>query len=217
MWAGLQYLVARRGLMAGTSSTAHAITRTPEAGERPDVMVRIYHISGKDRYSRAPGAGIDPFPGFSIGGFQLHPRSRGSIHATARDPLVPPRIEANYLADELDRRTALALLRLVRGIASQPAIARHIVRETRPGPEIVDDAALLDYGRACAQTAWHTVGSCRMGRNAATSVVDAALRVHGVERLRIADASVMPTIPSSNTNAPSIMIGEKAADLVLSR
>lgn len=215
LMVGLQYVLTRRGLMAGTSSTAHAITRTTEARDRPDVMVRIYHISGKDRYSRAPGAGIDPFPGFSIGGFQLHPRSRGSIHAVSRDPAAHPRIEANYLTDAHDRRTALALLRLVRRIASQSALAAHIVRETRPGPEVDDDAALLDYGRGCAQTAWHTVGSCRMGMSGADSVVDAALRVHGIAGLRVADASVMPTIPSSNTNAPSIMVGEKAADLVL--
>ena len=92
--------------------------------------------------------------------------------------------------------------------------ARIVARDPRPGPEIGDDEALLDYARGCGQTAWHTVGTCRMGSRRADSVVDAALRVHGVERLRVADASVMPTIPSSNTNAPSIMIGEKAADLV---
>ena len=216
MAVGLQYLLTRRGLMAGTSSTAHAITRTAIARDGPDVMIRIYHISGKDRYSRSPGAGIDPFPGFSIGGFQLHPRSRGSIHAVSRDPLAHPRIEANYLADELDRRTMLALLRLVRRVAAEPAMRPLIVRETRPGPEVGGDAALMEYGRGCGQTAWHTVGTCRMGsRDDPDSVVDARLRVHGVARLRVADASVMPTIPSSNTNAPAIMVGEKAADLVL--
>jgi choline dehydrogenase len=214
MLVGLQYLLTRRGLMAGTSSTAHAITRTAQAGARPDVMIRIYHISGKDRYSRSPGAGIDPFPGFSIGGFQLRPRSRGSIHARSRDPLEHPRIEPNYLSDELDRRTGLAMLRLIRRIAAEPALRAHIVRETRPGPGVEDDAALFDYGRESAQTAWHTVGTCRMGSEA-DSVVDARLRVYGVARLRVADASVMPSIPSSNTNAASIMVGEKAADLVL--
>ncbi|MCW5590574.1 MAG: GMC family oxidoreductase N-terminal domain-containing protein [Burkholderiales bacterium] len=211
---GLQYLLTRRGLMAGTSSTAHAITRTSAQRDRPDVMIRIYHISGKDRYSRSPGAGIDPFSGFSLGGFQLHPASRGSIHARSRDPLEHPRIEPNYFAAEDDRRTGVAMLRLIRRVAAQPAIASLIVRETRPGPEVEDDEALLDYARGCGQTAWHTVGTCRMGPEA-DSVVDARLRVHGVQGLRVADASVMPTIPSSNTNAPAIMIGEKASDLVL--
>ena len=210
---GLQYVFTRRGLMAGTSSTAHAITRTACASGRPDVMIRIYHISGKDRYSRSPGAGIDPFPGFSLGGFQLHPASRGSIHARSRDPLEHPRIEPNYFTDERDRATGLAMLRLIRQVAAQPAMQAGIVRETRPGPEIADDVSLLDYARGCGQTAWHTVGTCRMG-SVSDSVVDPRLRVHGVQRLRVADASVMPTIPSSNTNAPSIMIGEKAADLV---
>jgi choline dehydrogenase len=217
MRVGMQYVFTRKGLMAGTSSTAHAITRTEAATDRPDVMVRIYHISGKDRYSRTPGAGIDQFPGFSIGGFQLHPRSRGSVHAQSPDAMQFPRIEANYLADEHDRRTGLAMLQLIRRIAAQPAMRARIVRETRPGPDVVGDTELMDYGRGCGQTAWHTVGTCRMGLSDRDSVVDAQLRVHGVEGLRVADASVMPTIPSSNTNAPSIMIGEKAADLVLGR
>ena len=214
MKVGLQYLLTRRGLMAGTSSTAHAITRTSSALEAPDVMVRIYHISGKDRYSRSPGAGIDPFPGFSIGGFQLHPRSRGSIHAISGDPRAFPRIEPNYFTDPHDRATALALLKLIRRIASQAALRRLTVRETRPGPDLADDARLLEYARSCGQTAWHTVGTCRMGTTD-DSVVDERLRVRGVAKLRVADASVMPTIPSSNTNAPAIMIGERAADLLL--
>ncbi len=214
MAVGLQYVFTRKGLMAGTSSTAHAITRTSPGLARPDVMIRIYHISGKDRYSRSPGAGIDPFPGFSIGGFQLHPRARGSIHVRSRDPGEHPLIEPRYFTDEHDRATGLAMLRLIRRIAASPAMRPLVVRETRPGPEIQDDEALLDYARGGGQTAWHTVGTCRMGP-ASDSVVDARLRVHGVGKLRVADASVMPTIPSSNTNAPSIMIGERAADLVL--
>ena len=106
------------------------------------------------------------------------------------------------------------MLRLIRRIARQPALSRLIVRETRPGPELQDDAGLLDYARGCGQTAWHTVGTCRMGPDG-DSVVDARLRVHGVRGLRVADASVMPSIPSSNTNAPAIMIGERAAAMIL--
>jgi choline dehydrogenase len=206
MQVGLQYLLTRRGLMAGTSSTAHAIT----AG----VMVRIYHISGKDRYSRSPGAGIDPFSGFSIGGFKLHPASRGSCHIRSRDILEQPSIQPNYLSHEADRRDAVALLRLVRRIASQASMKRCIVEETRPGPAVASDEELLAYAREIGQTAWHTVGTCRMGAED-DSVVDARLRVHGVQALRVIDASVMPTIVSSNTNAPAMMIGERGADLVL--
>jgi choline dehydrogenase len=214
MRVGLQYVATRKGLMAGTSSTAHAITRTRDGQAAPDVMIRIYHISGKDRYSRSASAGIDDFPGFSLGGFQLHPRSRGSIHARSADPAAFPRIEPNYFTDELDRRTALDMLKLIRRVAASPAMRSLIVRETRPGPEAVDDETLLDYARGSGQTAWHTVGTCRMG-DPADCVVDTKLRVHGVQKLRVIDASVMPTIPSSNTNAPSIMLGERGADLVL--
>jgi choline dehydrogenase len=214
MAVGLQYVLTRKGLMAGTSSTAHAITKTSAGLERPDVMIRIYHISGKDRYSRSAGGGIDPFSGFSLGGFQLHPFSRGSIHIASNDPRTFPKIEPNYFTDERDRATGLAMLKLIRNVASQPAMRSLIVRETRPGADVRDDEALLDYGRGSGQTAWHTVGTCRMG-SASDSVVDARLRVHGVQKLRVADASIMPTIPSSNTNAPSIMVGAKVADMVL--
>jgi choline dehydrogenase len=208
MRVGLQYLATRKGLMAGTSSTAHAITRTRPELEAPDVMIRIYHISGKDRYSRSAAAGIDPFPGFSLGGFQLHPMSRGSIHIASTDPKAFPKIEPNYFTHELDRRTAVDMLRLIRRVAESPAMSKLIVRETRPGAEAQSDDELLDYARGTGQTAWHTVGTCRMG-DAADSVVDTRLRVHGVRKLRVIDASVMPTIPSSNTNAPSIMLGER--------
>lgn len=215
MRAGLQYILTRRGLLASTSSTAHAITRARNGAERPDVMVRIYHISGKDRYSRSPGAGIDPWSGFSIGGFMLYPKSRGSIHVSSPDPKAPPKIQPNYLSEEEDRETTVDLLRLIRRIAGQRAFSEVIVGEQRPGPEVSEAGALLDYARETGQTAWHTVGSCRIGASAADSVVDSHLRVHGIQGLRVADASVMPTIASSNTNAPAMMIGERAADLLL--
>ena len=213
MRVGLQYLAYRKGLLAGTSSTAHAITRSSASLSRPDVMVRIYHISGKDRYSRSPGQGIDPFSGFSIGGFKLYPESRGFCHIDSPDPLVHPRIQPNYLMSEGDQNIAVALLRLIRNIAAQPSLSELIVTEHRPGPGTTEDAALLEYIRETGQTAWHTVGTCAMG-GAPDSVVDECLRVRGVDGLRVIDISVMPTIASSNTNAPAIMIGEKGADLV---
>ncbi len=210
---GLQYLLTRRGLMAGTSSTAHAITRTREQLPHPDVMIRIYHISGKDRYSRSPGAGIDPYSGFSIGGFKLYPKSRGWVHAASSDPLSDPLIQPNYLTDPEDVADVAPLLQAIRRIAGQPAMRRHIVAESRPGPQAQADEELLDYARDIGQTAWHSVGTCRIGP-AGSAVVDPRLRVHGVQGLRIADASVMPTLASSNTNAACLMIGERAADLI---
>jgi len=214
MRVGLQYVLTRKGLMSNTSSTAHAITRTDPALAGPDVMIRIYHISGRDRYSRSAAGGIDTHSGFSIGGFKLYPESRGSIHAISPDAALAPAIQPNYLSHPADRVTALGLVRLIRRVASQPALQPWILGEERPGPEVRDDEAVLAYLREIGQTAWHTVGTCRMG-GADDAVVDARLRVHGVSGLRVADISVMPTIASSNTNAPAIMIGEKAADLVL--
>lgn len=211
---GANYLARRRGLMANTSSTAHAITRTALAVDRPDVMVRIYHISGRDRYSRSAAGGIDAFSGFSIGGFKLHPVSVGSTHIISPDAATPPAIDPRYLSDEADRHSVIALLRLIGRIAAQPALQPVIVEETRPGAS-ADNDALLQYARETGQTAWHTVGTCRMGIDATDSVVDARLRVHGLTGLRVVDASAMPTIASSNTNAPAIMIGEKGAAMIL--
>lgn len=211
---GADYLLRRRGLMANTSSTAHAITRSAAADGRPDVMVRIYHISGRDRYSRSAAAGIDPFSGFSIGGFKLHPASTGRTHVVSADPTAAPAIDPRYLACEADRRSVVALLRLIGRIASQPALRPLIVTESRPG-EDADDEALLRYACETGQTAWHTVGTCRMGLHERDSVVDTRLRVHGIGGLRVVDASVMPTIVSSNTNAPAMMIGEKGAAMIL--
>ena len=211
---GLEYLFTRKGLLAGTSSTAHAITRTRPELARPDVMIRVYHISGADRYARTKDAGIDRYSGFSIGGFKLYPKARGFIHARSADPREAPTIQPNYLMAPEDRRTALDLLAQIRRIAREPALREVIVAERRPGPEVTDEAALLDYIKRTGQTAWHTVGSCRMGRTSGDSVVDARLRVHGVTGLRVIDASVMPTLVCVNTNAATIMIGEKAADLI---
>lgn len=211
---GLQYLLTRKGLMAGTSSTAHAITRSAPDLPHPDVMVRIYHYSGKDRYSRSSGQGMDSYSGFSIGGFKLYPESRGSTHAVSRDPAQGPAIQPNYLKAESDRQTAVALLRLIRRIASQKALQDVIVAEHRPGPSVVDDEALLEYARESGQTAWHAVGTCRMGTDQ-NAVVDERLRVRGVTALRVVDISVFPRIVSSNTVAPATMLGERGADLVL--
>jgi choline dehydrogenase len=213
---GLRYLLFRRGLLANTSSTVHALTRVGEGATRADAMIRVYHISGKDRYSRSPGAGIDRMSGFSIGGFALYPRSRGAIHCESPDPFAHPSIDPRYLSDPSDCTAVIALLRMIRRLADTPAMRGVIRRETRPGGDAsATDEALLDYARSTGQTAWHTVGTCRMGSDDRASVVDSQLRVHGIHGLRVADASIMPTIASSNTNAPSIMIGERAADLIL--
>ncbi|WP_298015951.1 GMC family oxidoreductase N-terminal domain-containing protein [uncultured Castellaniella sp.] len=212
--AACQYAVARKGLLANTSSTAHAITRSAATRPHPNVMIRIYHISGRDRYSRSPGAGIDRFSGFSIGGFVLYPKTRGSVHSRSLDPDEAPAITYNYLSEASDRTECVELLTRIRAIADCPALRKVIIEEDQPGLAVKDEGRLLDYIMGTGQTAWHTVGSCRMGQPG-DSVVDSELRVHGTRGLRVADVSVMPTIASSNTNAPAIMIGERASDFIL--
>ena len=170
--------------------------------------------NGRTSFSTSRKTGIDPFSGFHIGGYFLYPASRGRLHAVSTDPAVAPRIEANYLDDPLDREMMVAVLKLIRKVAAQPSLARLIVRETRPTTAVDGDDALLDYARRTAQTCWHPVGTCRMGSDDA-AVVDPALRVRGIEALRVVDASVMPFQMASNTNLPVTMIGEKGAALIL--
>ncbi len=214
MFEAMRYFLTRKGLFAGTSSTAHAITRASTDAQRPDAMIRLYQISGKDRYSRSKLGGIDSFSGFSVGGFKLLPKSRGSVHIQSPDPTILPCIAPNYFTEPEDAAAAVDILKLIGKVSRQPSFSKVIVQEHLPGLEYETDDALLDYAKRTGQTAWHTVGTCRIG-SVANAVVDSELRVHGTEGLRVIDASVFPTIPSSNTNAPAIMVGERGADLVL--
>ena len=214
---GAGYLLRRHGLMATPSCTVHALAASTPGGQRPDVKLQIHHLSSKDRLEvikPGAGSGLDPFPGFSIGFFQLRPTSRGTVHACGTDANLHPIIQPNYLDTAEDRDTMLRAIRLARQVIGASPMAPYVVRETRPGIDVRDDKGLLNYIRESGQTSFHPVGTCRMG-NDALAVVDANLRVHGVGGLRVVDSSVMPTIPSSNTNAASIMVGEKAADLLL--
>jgi choline dehydrogenase len=210
---GLSYLLRRDGPMAACTTTVHALARSDPSLARPDVKIQMHTLSAED--PRDPKRLVlDRFPGFGIGSFALRPHSRGSVHLASADPEEPPRIVANYLADPRDRATSIAALRLVRRIAAQPALKELIVREVRPGPQAQSDEALLAHIAKLGATSYHPVGTCRMGSDP-MSVVDSQLRVHGVKGLRVADASIMPTMVSSNTNAPSFMIGERCADFVL--
>ncbi len=210
---GLKYLLTRKGLLSGTSSTVHALAKSRPDLESPDLKIQITLISGKDRYSRSKEAGIDGFPGFSIGVFKIRPESRGSIHIRNADPMADPAIKVNYLTHEGDVETCRRAVRMIRKIAAQPSLKPFIVRETRPGPEVTDENELIDYIRRSGQTAWHAISTCRMG-NGPMDVVDSRLRVRGVEALRVGDISIMPSMVSPNTNAPAILIGEKAADMI---
>ncbi len=208
-----RWLIRRDGIMSISSATVHALMRSQPNLAHPDVKLQIMLYSGKDRYARNRELGADPFSGFNIGVFQLYPKSRGSVHIKEPDPATAPKIVANYLSDPEDRAVTVRGLQLVREVASQPALKPYVVREVRPGKELEGSDALLEFARTTGQTSWHPIGTCKMGRDP-LSVVDYSLRVHGMERLRVIDSSIMPTMPSSNTNAASIVIGEKGADLV---
>ncbi|GAB2461490.1 choline dehydrogenase [Comamonas humi] len=213
---GAQYLLTRRGMMTTPPATAHALARSEPGQDRPMVKIQMHHLTGADRYSRTKGAGIDPFPGFGIGLFQLRPASRGWVHAKTRSALDNPAMDPRYLEAPEDVDTMLSALRLARKVVAQPALQSFVQRETRPGIDVQDTDALLQYIRSCGQTSWHPIGTCKMGPDTdPNAVVDAALRVRGTTGLRVVDSSIMPTMPSSNTNAGSIMIGEKAAEMIL--
>jgi choline dehydrogenase len=209
---GIRYLVRRRGLLSTSSVTAHAIMKSHDGSDHADTKIQLALISGKDRYS-GDGSGLDQCSGITLGTFQVRPMSRGSIHISCGDPTAAPIIEANYLQDIADKRHAVSGLRLIRKVAEQSALEKFIKRELLPGKDVSSDSELLEYAGRTGQTSWHPIGTCRMGSDI-HSVVDTELRLRGVEGLRIADASIMPTMVSTNTNAPCILIGEKAADLV---
>lgn len=214
---GLKYLITRRGLMATPACTVHALASTEVDTARPSVKIQLHHLSGQDRgelSGSGEGSPLDAEPGFSIGFFQLRPKSRGSIHAVTPSPHDPPSVDPRYLSDAGDSRVLLDALRLARRVSSQPSLAHYVERETRPGIDVRAEDELLDYLRKSGQTSFHPVGTCRMGVDE-DAVVDAELRVRSVRGLRVIDSSVMPTLPASNTNAASIMIGEKGADLLL--
>ncbi|HSO06564.1 MAG TPA: GMC family oxidoreductase N-terminal domain-containing protein [Pelomicrobium sp.] len=209
----LRYVLFRDGLFATPSLTALAYARTRAGLPYPDVRIQSGLVSGTSRLSSSADTGLDRHSGFHIGGYFLYPESRGRLHIRSRDPRESPRIEANYLSHPLDREVTVRVLKLMRRIAAQPALEPLIVREVRPGAGAVSDDELLDYARRTGQTCWHPSGTCRMGADAG-AVVDPQLRVHGLEGLRVVDASVMPFLVASNTNIPTMMIAERAAELI---
>ena len=209
---GLRYLVSRKGLMATSTATVHALARSAPGQARPDIKLQLHPLSAPE--IRSPDrVGLDEFSGFGIGTFPLRPKSTGSVHIASRDPREQPRIRPNYLGHPDDLACAIAAVRLARRVAAQPALSDLIVEEVRPGTEAKTDEAIAAFIRETGTTSYHPVGTCRMGLDA-MAVVDSELRVIGLEGLRVADASVFPTMPSSNTHAPSILVGEIAASLV---
>ena len=207
--AGMQFMVTRRGPLAMGASQACAFVRTRPGLEAPDIQYHVQPLS-TDKL----GAGLHAFSGVTMSTCQLRPESRGEICLKSADPLDAPAIHPNYLATEMDRSTQIAGMRFSRKIASARPMAEVVDSEYAPGPHAQTDEELLNAVRQTSQTIYHPVGTCKMGNDAA-SVVDDRLRVRGVAGLRVVDASIMPTLTSGNTNAPTILIAEKASDMII--
>ena len=207
--AGLEYYMFHRGPLAMISSPAALFARTRPELASPDIKISISPFSAE-----RPQDGLHRFSGFTSIAYQLRPESRGEIKLKSPDPFDAPAVHPNYLATETDQRTIVAGLKLVRRILANPHLQHFIASEFQPGPEIESDEQLLDYARRRGGTVYHPTSTCKMGSDP-LAVVDAELKVHGIGGLRVADASIMPQVPGGNTNAPSIMIGEKCAAMVL--
>ena len=208
---GLRYLWDRSGPLSMAPSQLGAFARSSAEEDTPDLEYHVQPLS-----LDAFGQPLHRFPAFTASVCHLRPSSRGSIHVTSRDPRAAPRIAPNYLSTEHDRKVAAAAIRLTRAIAGQAPLAPYQPEEFRPGAGLTTDEELARAAGDIGTTIFHPVGTCKMGpASDATAVVDGTLRVHGIGRLRVVDASVMPTITSGNTNAPTMMIAEKAARMIL--
>jgi len=206
--AVLDYALFRRGYFAIPAISAGCFIRALPSSATPDIQLSLCLYS-----LRNMGDVLDPFSGITGTCTLLRPESRGHVRIKSADPRQAPAIDPNYLATQKDRDTLVAGAKAVRRVFGSPAMARHIAEEVEPGPGCASDDDLLDFIRRRGSTVYHPVSTCRMGPDA-KSVVDERLRVKGFERLRVIDASIMPEVVSGNTNAATIMIAEKGADMV---
>lgn len=212
LMAGVQYGLLGRGELATTGNVAGAFFRSSDRLDRPDFQINCLLFSTMKRAASGPVP--HPFSAFSLSLVHLNTESRGAVLITSADPSAPPAIHLNALETAYERDAMLTGMKRVRDIVGQPALRDYVAAEVHPGSDVVSDDALMADLRARGVANYHPVGSCRMGGDEA-SVVDPRLRVRGIGGLRVADASIMPQVTSGNTNAPSIMIGEKAAAMIL--
>ncbi|ALS60432.1 GMC family oxidoreductase [Pandoraea norimbergensis] len=206
---GLQYAFARTGPLTLAASQVTIFTRSRPEVERPDIQFHMQPLSADK-----PGQGAHRFSAFTSSVCQLRPHSRGSVEIASNDPLQYPAIHANYLSDARDHQVVIDGIKVARRIAAAPSLAPHIISEFVPGAQYQSDDELLQAARRYSQSIYHPAGTCKMGHDP-MAVVDDRLRVHGLAGLRVVDASIMPELVSGNTNAPTIMIAEKAADMIL--
>ena len=199
---------SRAGFLSHPASPMRAFVKTREGLDSPDAMLAIQPMLVTPEVKIAKEAGI------TIIAHQMRPESKGSIHIKTADASQPPAIRFNFLSESIDRECLLAAMRVTRRLMEAPVLKWIEPEEFGPGPQAQSDDELLDYVTRTAETTYHPVGTCKMGSDP-MAVVDDQLRVRGIVGLRVADASIMPTLTSGNTNAPSIMIGEKCARMVL--
>ncbi len=208
MKTGIEYAFNRSGILANGAAVAGVFAKSSPELDEPDIQFHFIPFSAD-----APGKGLHTYPGISSTICVLRPDSRGHQHIVSPDPKQHPSIIANYLAAESDQRVTLAGLKLARRISEQAAFKPLVRREVFPGPECVSDEDFMTFAKEKGTTVFHPCGTCKMGNDAA-AVVDSRLRVRGIGGLRVIDASIMPNLISGNTNAPTIMIAEKAADMI---
>ena len=204
-----KFALSGTGALTMPAGIVYGFVRSRAELESPDVQYHIAHATFRDPKKRV----LDRFPGLTIGPCQLRPQSRGASHIRSNDPMAPPRIAPNFLHAPEDCTTLVAGMRIAREVVATSPFNRHVVAEVTPGESLVSEQQLLEYATHTGATVYHPVGTCKMGHDP-QCVVDDQLRVHGVAGLRVADASIMPRLTSGNTNAPTIMIAEKAADLI---
>lgn len=209
-----RWLAGRPSIISLSPSLVHVFWMSRPDLNRGDIQVLFTPAS----YQEGKTYVLDDFPGMSCGARQQRPESKGYVRIASGDPAAPPAIQPNYLAEPSDQAVIVAALKFARSLLNSRAMAPYLDEETLPGPSVSTDAEWLDYARRRGSTAYHLVGTCRMAPSSdPTSVVDQELRVHGLEGLRVVDASVMPHVPSANTMAATLMIAEKAADMVRGR
>jgi len=207
---GLEYLLFRTGPLTMAPSQLGGFTRSDAAQRSANLEFHVQPLS-LDKF----GDPLHPFPAFTASVANLRPSSRGSVRIKSSDPLAAPAIRPNYLSTDTDRKIAADSLRLARGIADKPALAKYRPEEFLPGAKFRTDEELARAAGDVGTTIFHPVGTCKMGPDSdRAAVVDARLRVRGIERLRVVDASIMPTITSGNTNSPTLMIAERGSDMI---
>jgi choline dehydrogenase len=205
----LKYYTTGKGALSLTAGVVYGFVRTRPGLESPDMQFHMAHAS----YDSAQKRMLEKDPGMTVVIGQCRPDSRGSIHIKSATPGTEPAIRPNFLSAQTDRDATVAGMQIARKIVSHPSMANYIAFENNPGDKVQSYDEWLDFARGNGQTTYHVIGTCKMGSDP-MAVVDDRLRVHGIAGLRVIDASIMPTVPSGNTNAPTIMVAEKGADLI---